>query len=110
MIPLIEALKCWKGYKRVKGKTPGTPGSCKKIGEGYKLSPEKIKAMRANLEHHRAERERRGLGPYKGSGAKTPTTLPKENRNRRGGTAGEVARRADRDIENTGRTLAPGSN
>lgn len=27
---ILEALKCWNGYKRVKGKTPGTPGSCKK--------------------------------------------------------------------------------
>jgi len=27
---IIEALRCWKGYKRVKGKTPGTPGSCQK--------------------------------------------------------------------------------
>lgn len=27
---ILEALKCWKGYKRVKGKTPGTPGSCAK--------------------------------------------------------------------------------
>jgi hypothetical protein len=31
---ILEALKCWKGYKRVKGKTPGSPGSCTK--ESYK--------------------------------------------------------------------------
>lgn len=30
---ILEALKCWEGYKRVKGKTPGTPGSCKKVSE-----------------------------------------------------------------------------
>lgn len=30
---ILEALKCWKGYKRVKGKTPGTPGSCTKVSE-----------------------------------------------------------------------------
>ena len=28
-----EDMKCWKGYRRVPGKTPGTKGSCKKIGE-----------------------------------------------------------------------------
>ena len=30
---ILEALKCWKGYKRVKGKTPGSPGSCTKVSE-----------------------------------------------------------------------------
>jgi hypothetical protein len=25
-----EDMKCWKGYRRVPGKTPGTKGSCKK--------------------------------------------------------------------------------
>jgi len=30
---ILEALKCWKGYKRVKGKTPGAPGSCTKVSE-----------------------------------------------------------------------------
>ena len=26
-------MKCWDGYRRVKGKTPGTPGSCEEIKE-----------------------------------------------------------------------------
>lgn len=30
----ISELKCWPGYKRVKGRKPGTPGSCTKA-EGY---------------------------------------------------------------------------
>ena len=25
-----KGLKCWKGYVRVPGKKPGTPGSCRK--------------------------------------------------------------------------------
>jgi len=28
----LEELKCWKGYKRKKGSTPGAPGSCVKEG------------------------------------------------------------------------------
>ena len=28
----LEELKCWKGYKRKKGATPGAPGSCVKEG------------------------------------------------------------------------------
>ena len=30
----ISELKCWPGYKRVKGRKAGTPGSCTKA-EGY---------------------------------------------------------------------------
>ena len=30
----ISELKCWPGYKRVKGRKAGTPGSCAKA-EGY---------------------------------------------------------------------------
>lgn len=30
----IAELKCWPGYKRVKGRKAGTPGSCTKA-EGY---------------------------------------------------------------------------
>ena len=29
----LDELKCWKGYKRKKGATPGAPGSC--VKEGY---------------------------------------------------------------------------
>ena len=28
----VSELKCWKGYKRKKGSTPGAPGSCVKAG------------------------------------------------------------------------------
>lgn len=33
----INELKCWKGYTRVKGKRPGSPGSCRKVQEKSKL-------------------------------------------------------------------------
>jgi hypothetical protein len=29
----IDELKCWPGYRRVRGKVPGSKGSCKRIGE-----------------------------------------------------------------------------
>lgn len=31
----LSEMKCWKGYTRVKGKRPGTPGSCKKVKENF---------------------------------------------------------------------------
>jgi len=81
----------------------------KKVSEA--LTPAQIKAMKADLEKHRAERKRRGLGPYQGSGARGPTPLPKEARLRGGSSdsAEAAQQRADQDIENTGRTPAPGS-
>ena len=29
----IDELKCWPGYRRVRGKVPGSKGSCKRMGE-----------------------------------------------------------------------------
>jgi hypothetical protein len=75
---ILEALKCWKGHRRVKGKTPGAPGSCKKIGEGYKVSPDQAEEMRASLAAAQAERRRHGAGNYRGSGAEGATTLAQE--------------------------------
>lgn len=31
----LSEMKCWKGYARVKGKRPGSPGSCRKVKENF---------------------------------------------------------------------------
>jgi hypothetical protein len=103
--------RCWKGYKPVKGKKPYSKGSCTKIGEAYKLSPEQVEQMKANQRKHDAARKKLGLGAYKGSGAKGATSLAQEARGRKRKPAppGVVQQNANRDIEKTGRTPAPGS-
>lgn len=45
---ILEALKCWKGYKRVKGKTPGTPGSCTKVSEESRSDRPDVKRDQAD--------------------------------------------------------------
>ena len=43
----LNELKCWDGHQRVKGKTPGEPGSCEKIKEETSdLKSKVIKALR----------------------------------------------------------------
>jgi ElaB/YqjD/DUF883 family membrane-anchored ribosome-binding protein len=43
----LNELKCWDGHQRVKGKTPGEPGSCEKIKEEISdLKSKVIKALR----------------------------------------------------------------
>ena len=48
----INELRCWDGYRRVKGKTPGAPGSC-----------EKIKEVEADLEE---KKKKKACKPSKG--------------------------------------------
>lgn len=45
---ILEALKCWKGYKRTKGRTPGTPGSCTKVSEENRSDRPDVKRDQAD--------------------------------------------------------------
>lgn len=74
---ILYELKCWKGYKRVKGKTPGTPGSCvKKTSESddprMKTTSASIQQGGGDPEQYKKEKAAKDPKPAGKKTKKTP--------------------------------------
>ena len=93
---ILEALKCWKGYKRVKGKTPGTPGSCTKVSEENRSDRPDVNPNQPNATTLPRERGGRARPPededfdpdWNPNNANDPRNKPQRFRGRRGSAIG----------------------